>query len=262
MLFLLSSLALRLTRAQNLNYDCQPTVGGVFFDYTPLKRSGSGYVGTDTDGARYELNICGVISDGKSCGAAGGSMCQIATDGSTIVIASGTSGAAPTYSLIDQRNPQSGLKLSFDNEPRPPAVPCFPMGLYRKATITLQCVPGAHIPTTPLQVTESSTCNYQVILPSKYGCPAPVGGWPKFADDEGGLSSGSVLLILIIPGAALYFVIGFLYKSKTQGTSGVESIPNIDFWRSLPQLVKEGIRFTMRGCKAGGGQGDAGYDEL
>eukprot|EP00808_Paulinella_micropora_P028555 g52695.t1 len=249
MLVLLGGPAL-LVGAQVLNYPCQPTVGGAFFDLTPLKRSGSFYQGQDLGGQRYELNVCGIINDGKSCQQAGAAMCQVTSEGDTVIIASATSGASPTFSLIDSSDPNQGVQLVFDNEPYPPQSPCYPLGTKRKATIRLQCVPGASAPTIPLMVQEASVCNYQTVIPSKYGCPAPVGGWPKDAEyGGGGLSGGSVLLILFIPGAFLYLAIGILYKRKTQGTTGVESIPNIEFWRALPQLVKDGVQFTMSGCK-------------
>eukprot|EP00808_Paulinella_micropora_P030075 g69078.t1 len=243
------------------NYPCEATIDNVYFDYRPLQRTaGSYYNGKDSSGQDYELNLCGIIEDGGTCQRSGAAICQVAGDSSVIVVASATDARQPTYSSIDSSDVAKGLKLSFDNEPLNPPFPCYPLGTVRRATVQLTCVPGASPPTTPLVVAEPSTCNYLISIPSKYGCPAPKGGW-KVEGDVKVLSAGSVILILLFPVICLYLLLGILYKSKVQGTSGVESIPNIDFWRQVPELVKDGIIFTMRGCKKPGGAG-TGYDEL
>lgn len=41
----------------------------------------------------------------------------------------------------------------------------------------------------------------------------------------------------------VYLIAGFAYKTRQKGTSGVDSIPNIEFWRELPVLVK--VRYTL-----------------
>lgn len=258
MLFLLSALAL----ARNgFAYDCSATVNGVYFDYRPLKKSSSYYQGTDINAQNYEFNMCGTVMDGGQCQTLNGAMCQVDNNGDTVVISSSTGQPSPQYSAQDAGNMAQGLQLYFDNEPSQPGKECFPQGLTRKLTVLLTCAEGAPIPSTTLQVTETSTCVYTMELASMYGCEAPSGGW-DIPGESSGLSFGSILLIILFPGFFVYLAAGCLYKSKTQGTSGMESCPNIDFWRDLPGLVKEGIAFTMGGCKKGSGSGDSGYDEL
>jgi len=49
----------------------------------------------------------------------------------------------------------------------------------------------------------------------------------------------------------LYLGIGCAYNFKAKGARGVEMIPNIDFWRGLPSLIGDGLRFTrdkILGC--------------
>mmetsp|Transcript_23587 Transcript_23587/g.56536 ORF Transcript_23587/g.56536 Transcript_23587/m.56536 type:complete len:90 (+) Transcript_23587:3-272(+) len=42
-----------------------------------------------------------------------------------------------------------------------------------------------------------------------------------------------------------YFGIGMAYKVKHKGHSvGVEALPNIEFWRSLPLYVRDGLFFS------------------
>jgi len=39
-------------------------------------------------------------------------------------------------------------------------------------------------------------------------------------------------------GGFLYIAIGMAYNYKFKGQTGVEMIPNIEFWRGLPSLLK------------------------
>lgn len=54
----------------------------------------------------------------------------------------------------------------------------------------------------------------------------------------GGLSTGSVLLLLLFLGCVFYFVGGAIVLHCIRGARGKEMIPNIDFWQNLPGLVK------------------------
>lgn len=263
MFFLFSALSL-FGLGRSATYDCTTTQDGVFFDYNPLKMAGSFYRANDATGQTYEFNMCGVIADGGTCQSMQGACCQIDNNGETVVVATASGDGAwvpPVYQIMDSANVNGGLQLYFDNEPSQPGKECFPQGITRRLTVKLGCVGGAPVPTTPLQVSEVSTCNYELPLNTMYGCAAPDGGW-DIDGGSSGLSGGSILLIILFPGFFVYLLAGCVYKSKTQGTTGLESTPNIDFWRELPGLVKEGIAFTMGGCKKGGGSGDSGYDEL
>ncbi|KAF7987907.1 hypothetical protein HCN44_003770 [Aphidius gifuensis] len=52
------------------------------------------------------------------------------------------------------------------------------------------------------------------------------------------LSTGSILLILLIVFMGLYLIIGVLALKYFQGAVGWELIPNHDFWTNLPGLVR------------------------
>lgn len=51
---------------------------------------------------------------------------------------------------------------------------------------------------------------------------------------------------------SVYICVGCYYKRVRLGvTSWSESIPNIEFWREFPSLVREGFRYTSQkvtGC--------------
>ena len=65
---------------------------------------------------------------------------------------------------------------------------------------------------------------------------------------SGGLSGGDIFLIIFFVSGFLYFSIGALIKLKRYNATGADLVPNIDFWRDLPHLVKDGFRFTYQKC--------------
>jgi len=69
----------------------------------------------------------------------------------------------------------------------------------------------------------------------------------------------------LLVGSFLYVGGGCLFKRQKQGTQGMESCPNVDFWRGLPGLVKDGAAFFVLKIKGlmgkGGNGGGAGGAE-
>ncbi|XP_063916028.1 uncharacterized protein LOC135132039 [Zophobas morio] len=63
-----------------------------------------------------------------------------------------------------------------------------------------------------------------------------------------GMSTGSVFLLIFFISVVVYLVGGCLILYFIRGARGLEMIPNIDFWRSLPGLMKDGIIFLFSGC--------------
>lgn len=42
----------------------------------------------------------------------------------------------------------------------------------------------------------------------------------------------------------IYFGGGAFYNFKVKGKRGAEMVPNLEFWQSLPGLVKDGCKFS------------------
>ncbi|CAK0846236.1 unnamed protein product [Prorocentrum cordatum] len=69
----------------------------------------------------------------------------------------------------------------------------------------------------------------------------------------------TMLLRSVLMIAAVYLVGGAVYKNQTYGSSGVDAIPHIGFWREYPQLVLDGVQYAtgfgrqFMGKGAGGG---------
>lgn len=95
------------------------------------------------------------------------------------------------------------------------------------------------------------TNHYELLLHSPSACRRRVyvrNDSPE--ETESHLSTGSVLVIILIVFSSLYFVGGALVLKLLRGAEGREMIPNYDFWVSLPGLVKEGFMFTLSGCRS------------
>lgn len=58
------------------------------------------------------------------------------------------------------------------------------------------------------------------------------------------LSNGSVFLILLFVGFIIYMVGGACVLYTLRGARGLEMIPNIDFWKGLPSLVRVSLLYT------------------
>uniref|UniRef100_A0A3P8X3I4 Cation-dependent mannose-6-phosphate receptor n=2 Tax=Cynoglossus semilaevis TaxID=244447 RepID=A0A3P8X3I4_CYNSE len=79
-------------------------------------------------------------------------------------------------------------------------------------------------------------CFYLFKLESSSICPAL----------PSGLSTGSILLIIMICFLAIYLVGGFLYQRLIVGAKGVEQFPNHNFWVEVGNLSADGCDFVCR----------------
>lgn len=123
---------------------------------------------------------------------------------------------------------------------------------HRKGVITLKCdenkYPGYFSEFT--EKDSSSPLQYEATFTSKCvcddGCPNVPGG--NGSQGSGGLSTGSILLIVFIPLIFVYFIAGMLYNKYHKGTNTFpEMIPNHSFWSDFPFLIKDGCVFTFEG---------------
>jgi len=74
--------------------------------------------------------------------------------------------------------------------------------------------------------------------------PTPTPTPTPFIPKKKGLSGGSVFLIIFFCGFFVYFAAGIGWNAY-HGATGVEMIPNVEFWKDLPFLVKDGFMFVF-----------------
>eukprot|EP01115_Flamella_aegyptia_P014930 TRINITY_DN8822_c0_g1_i2.p1 TRINITY_DN8822_c0_g1~~TRINITY_DN8822_c0_g1_i2.p1 ORF type:complete len:206 (+),score=58.06 TRINITY_DN8822_c0_g1_i2:390-1007(+) len=97
---------------------------------------------------------------------------------------------------------------------------------------------GAGQPSFNLEV----NLKYYFVWTTAAACPSKNGG---ANGGKGGLSGGSILLIIVLCAAVVYLVGGVIFKKVRMHAEGVELIPNVEFWTSLPGLVRDGFKFVF-----------------
>jgi len=234
------------------------TVTAAEFDLSKLTLPNSYYNGTSDTSPPYtwELNVCHVVPT-EQCASESGILCNY-QDGDFIMAWATWDNPTveadkfPTWSLIEAGNPKAGVQLNFTN-----GVPyCTNLGkrYNRSSLIKFVCNPDRTVAQEFTVSQDETPCLYIVELETAYGCPL-VPPEPS----SSGFSPGSIILITVAITIPLYIIIGCIYKRKKHDTKGTESCPNVEFWRDLPTLVKDGFKYTCRGCKKGTGNA---YEEL
>lgn len=186
-------------------------------------------------GNQYTVNLCKAISlqpgtGITSCPLGQTYNCQ-SNSGTLKTVALTTSPATGTISGNSVRITYSGGE----------ACPNAGTGVYRKHIITFSC--GTANPGTLTYQSESPQCTYNFVYTGAVGCPL-AGSGGGGGSSSSGLSGGDVFLIIFFVGGFLYVVIGMAYNFQFKQLRGVEMVPNVDFWRGLPGLIKDGCVFT------------------
>ncbi|XP_064642011.1 cation-dependent mannose-6-phosphate receptor-like [Lineus longissimus] len=66
----------------------------------------------------------------------------------------------------------------------------------------------------------------------------------------GGLSIGSIVVIIFIVVLGLYFLVGFLYQRFVAGAKGWEQMPHLRFWQDFGNLQADGCELICRSGSA------------
>jgi len=108
----------------------------------------------------------------------------------------------------------------------------------REFEIDFQCNPGSGIGQFSF-INENPKKHYNFAWPTQYACPTNV------VISSGGLTGGSIFLIILLVVVVAYIVAGILFNKFKRQASGLELIPNFEFWAAIPGLVKDGFQFTI-----------------
>jgi len=114
----------------------------------------------------------------------------------------------------------------------------------RSVTISLECDETYQGKGIIFSVVEAPTCSFIMQIASPYACP----GLKPPSVTVLGLDIGWIIIICAAAVFVLYIVGGIVYKTKLASEKvnfpSVEMFPNIEFWKDLPVLVKDGSVFT------------------
>ncbi|XP_062582047.1 cation-dependent mannose-6-phosphate receptor-like [Saccostrea cucullata] len=103
----------------------------------------------------------------------------------------------------------------------------------RTTTLYLYCDQG---PDVFQPIGEAVQGTYALIFKGKYACPR----------DGGGMSAGTIIIIIFFSLLAVYLIGGVLFQILIKKNSGKNAIPNSSFWIGLPGLIKDGVFFIVR----------------
>eukprot|EP00658_Telonema_sp_P-2_P035991 TRINITY_DN260_c0_g1_i6.p1 TRINITY_DN260_c0_g1~~TRINITY_DN260_c0_g1_i6.p1 ORF type:complete len:379 (-),score=83.74 TRINITY_DN260_c0_g1_i6:107-1243(-) len=99
----------------------------------------------------------------------------------------------------------------------------------------------------PSQEYQTRTKSYLFVMESSAGCPihensiepSAASSSPCTCSAAGRLGWGWTFIICLAVMLVLYCGCGIFYKIKKLGVTGIEAIPNIEFWSDYPSVVKE-----------------------
>jgi len=135
------------------------------------------------------------------------------------------------------------------------------VSILRTTTFTLKCGPNPFSDPTYFDATESGNplCNYQFTFTSCQACrnialcdnsdpPNDNGGGGSDPDGPSAdsISGGSVFLIVFFVLLFVYCAAGAAYQFKMKDSRGLDLIPNLEFWKDLPFLIKDGCVFCYQ----------------
>jgi len=216
---------------------CVFGVGGKYFDLRPVQQDFTIAQQASTD-YKITFNPCMFVATPESggyCPTGETRACQIT---STTGVAYRS--AADNIVLTTMSYDGTTLSINYNggdvctNQPGTPS---------RQITVKYTC--GTTVG-TPSSAVESPSCAYTITWATSAGCALATNPVGDVGSGGGGLSGGDVFLIIFFCGGFLYVVIGMAYNFKFRELRGVEMVPNVDFWRGLPSLIKDGSIFTWQ----------------
>jgi len=204
------------------------------YDFTPLQNlSNPSYIlGADPlNGKPWYINVC---ADAM------GAPCK--TQSPSCQYGSFATGSLPgNFTDLDSTLfPDGGANLTYYH-----GQPCQMRP--RQTSIYLICNSSIDVePGIIVKIEEYSSgpmqCMYHVYLQSKYACR------------KGGIDVGWILIIIVIVCVILYLGVGVVYKWRRHDAKGLDLIPNIEIWREIPGLIKDGFMFTYHKITCRGDQ--------
>lgn len=140
-----------------------------------------------------------------------------------------------SYSLLDAAKPETGLIIKMG---------ATGLGKICSFSISIYC--DSKSQELPKDVTKGDgSCDYETSFSHSAGCPIVTNL------SRGGMGWFTTFVIVLLCLFVLYLAIGIGYRVSVLGVSGLEAIPNLEFWKTLPYTIKlylEAAYSYMVGC--------------
>ena len=211
----------------------------IYYDFSSLKKSSPYTLQYKDDIFEYTYQFNFGASNRLTC--PGGSEGQIIKNfqisGDPYISCEVLGKDLKNISIIDPANPYSGLSIEYQNGEM-----CFNIddgtayGCDRITKFNIICSNVQDYSFSfdvPSDKKPSDICNLVFKINSPAGCP--YGRYYRF--------TWTIILLWVMFLFCLYFFIGMLYKIKVYNLSGMEALPNNEFWKTFPVYVKDGCIF-------------------
>ncbi len=209
-------------------------------DFSELT-STTDYIGKDpvNPGNSYWMNMCAISNKGGDCADKNGMICQANAEGKQFTLATWTdAGHSPEWSITADNE----VALFLRNGP----ADCFkfPESVARNTTVFFYCGNPDNFVVSEYP---DALCVYTMKFPTPILCPGHGG-------KKGGMSGGTIFLIIVIVVTFVYIVGGCIWNWKRNEKRGMEACPHRTFWCAIPGYTKDGCMFTwgkIRGLCSG-----------
>lgn len=176
----------------------------------------------------YLFAFCGPIA----CGSVNNTMATKGVTRANCIQAYGSAAKLTTGTLPTTSDASAGVQLSFTGGPR-----CAGLaGQQSSVVYNVRCGDaGADTPYSGASVSVSSdgcTATFELTAPA--GCPLP------HPAPDARISGGWVFLILLFSFTVTYCGVGMLFKAAYRRATGMEIVPNVDFWRATLRNIQLG----------------------
>lgn len=207
---------------------------GTTYDLTGMTRTAGrpDYVGRDKLGNMYYMNVCSDVQEiPKECRALQRAIrspvYQVRNDSFCHWLGLESH---HRWSYIEEGSPFVGVQITYSNGEY------CQEGINRKVKLQIYCDHLGRLGSVgDYYVTQQGPCTWVVTFPSPHGCPVAAR-----------ISKGWMFVGGFVLATSAYCILGLLLNvNKFHMPLGVDALPHIGFWRGLPELVKDGVSFTI-----------------
>ncbi|KAL4222529.1 mannose transmembrane transporter [Mactra antiquata] len=180
----------------------------------------------DKEGNFYSYNPCQPFDENDCTGAA---VCILNSDHSESIV------IGEPQSAAFQQDTETGDMIA--------GYTAGTIGNLRLSEIILKCDEDACEPEIKADGQQSGGF-FQMTLKTVCACPNGCdANGPKNCKNDAGMSGGVIFIIIVCSLGIVYLVGGAVFMKFVQKKEGMEIIPNVSFWKSLPGNIKGGFLF-------------------
>lgn len=220
-------------------FSCQHTFpDGAHVNLTALLRGPSdlNYIGSDVDGFKYTMNVCGVEASNVRCLDTDSMICEFNPNGSfRQSVARWGVGQAPEWSRMEGGQ---GVVLKFNN-----GDVCTDSEGKTGDSVALLAFTCSSVAGEAFTVGHMNPCVYTITFPTVHACTTAstvgFGAHSQHLQEEPAKGHSWGITSLLMIGLMCYCCVGCLWRFKHKDARGLDMVPHLSFWSGLVNFVKD-----------------------